>query len=57
MQPDTFWRSLIIADVAFGSVVVRRYSPVSGETQVIVLTVKQTAGQRVVFAHQPSYHT
>ena len=39
------------ADFAFGSVVVKRYSEVVGEAQVVVLAVEQTAGQRVVLLH------
>src|SRR2546427_12942351 len=39
------------ADVAFGTVVVWRYSPVGGEAEVVVLAVEQPLGEGVVLGH------
>src|ERR1019366_2072378 len=50
--PGYFLSQLDHADVALGSVVVRWHSPVSGESQVVVLAVEQAAGQGVLLFHQ-----
>ncbi|MGI9004503.1 MAG: hypothetical protein ACR2GH_23105 [Pseudonocardia sp.] len=51
-HPETFCRSLIIADLALCGVVIERNTRIPGEAQVVVLTVEQAMGQGVVGAHQ-----
>src|SRR5581483_4269989 len=38
-------------DVAFGAVVIRWYSPVGGEAEVVIFPVRQPVGERVVLFH------
>jgi len=50
--PGYFLSEFDHADVAFRAVVVWGDSPVGGEAQVVILALKEPAGQGVVFFHQ-----